>query len=214
MTNLSYGEYIYWVQANDTCNNTGVSETRVVRLVSQINFTIDFVTGYNMISLPINDASVSNASLLMDNIGGNCTDVFKWNKTSQGWENYNQYMPPAAAFGIVGGEGYFMSMSGPATVEFRGMGWESPFSISLVMGYNTISLPVNDTSVTNASLLMDEIGANCTDVFKWNKTSQGWENYNQYMPPTAAFDVVGGEGYFMSMVGPADVTFVGEPWHE
>ena len=214
-TPLPNGNYTYRAYAKDVAGNTRVSETRVVTVnVTEYTVSVSLESGYNMISLPVNDTSVTNASLLMDEIGANCTEIFKWNKTSQGWESYNQYMPPAAAFDIVGGEGYFMSMSGPATVEFRGMGWESPFSISLVTGYNTISLPVNDPSVINASLLMDEIGANCTEIFKWNKTSQGWESYNQYMPPAAAFDIVGGDGYFMSMVGPADVTFMGEPWRE
>ena len=214
-TPLPNGNYTYRAYAKDVAGNTGVSETRVVKVnVTEYTVSVALESGYNMISLPLNDTSVTNASLLIAQIGANCTEVFKWNKTSQGWESYNQYMPPAAAFDIGGGEGYFMSMSGPATVEFRGMGWESPFTISLVTGYNTISLPVNDTSVTNASLLIAKIGANCTEIFKWNKTSQGWESYNQYMPPAAAFDIVCGDGYFMSMVGPVDVTFVGVPWRE
>ena len=175
------------------------------------NFTIDFVTGYNMISMPLNDTSVTNASTLIDKIGANCTEIFKWNTTTQGWESYNPGMPPAAAFNIVGGEGYFVSMSGPETVVFRGKGWESPFAMSLVTGYNMIGIPVNDTSVTNASLLIAKIGANCTEIFKWNKTSQGWESYNPSMPPAAAFDIGCGEGYFVSMAGPADVAFEGEP---
>ncbi len=225
-TPLPNGNYTYRAYAKDVAGNTRVSETRVVTVnVTEYTVSVTLESGYNMISLPVNDTSVTNASLLMDEIGANCTEIFKWNKTSQGWESYNQYMPPAAAFDVVGGDGYFMSMSGPATVEFRGlcrwswqamnwMSWESPFTISLVTGYNTISLPVNDPLVTNASLLMDEIGANCTEIFKWNKTSQGWESYNQYMPSAAAFDIVCGDGYFMSMVGPADVTFEGEPWRE
>ncbi|MCK4734873.1 MAG: hypothetical protein KAT65_20635 [Methanophagales archaeon] len=213
---LPDGNYTYKVYAKDVAGNTRVSETRVVKVnVTEYTVSVTLESGYNMISLPANDTSVTNASLLIAKIGANCTEIFKWNKTSQGWESYNQYMPPAAAFDVVGGDGYFVSMGGPAaTVEFSGMGWESPFSISLVTGYNTISLPVNDTSVTNASLLLAKIGANCTEIFKWNKTSQGWESFNPSMPPAAAFNIVGGEGCFMSMVGPADVTFVGEPWHE
>jgi hypothetical protein len=183
----------------------------VVEHVVEYNFTIDFVTGYNMISMPVNDTSVTNASTLIDKIGANCTEIFKWNTTTPGWESYNPSMPPAAAFNIVGGEGYFVSMSGPKTVVFRGKGWESPFSMSLVTGYNMIGIPVNDTSVTNASLLLAKIGANCTEIFKWNTATQGWESYNPSMPPAAAFNIGCGEGYFVSMVGPADVTFVGEP---
>ena len=183
----------------------------VVEVQPEKEFTIDFVTGYNMISMPVNDTSVTNASLLMDEIGADCTEIFKWNTTTPGWESYNPGMPSAAAFDIVGGEGYFVSMSGPETVVFTGIGWESPFSMSLVTGYNMIGIPVNDTSVTNASLLMDEIGADCTEIFKWNTTTPGWESYNPGMPSAAAFDIGCGEGYFVSMAGPADITFVGEP---
>jgi len=62
--------------------------------------------------------------------------------------------------------------------------------------------------------LIDKIGANCTEVFKWNATSQRWESYNPYMPPQAAFEITGGEGYFIHMSGPADIIFEGEPWSD
>jgi len=214
MTNLSYGEYIYWVQANDTCNNTGVSETRVVRLESQINFTIDFVTGYNMISLPINDASVSNASTLITKIGANCTEVSKWDKATQTWKAYASGQPPIFDFDIGAAEGCFVIMTNTTSVEFTGKGWESPLAISLVTGYNMIGIPVNDTSVTNASSLISKIGANCTEVSKWDKATQTWKAYAPGQPPIFDFDIGAAEGCFVIMAGPADVTFVGEPWHE
>jgi hypothetical protein len=116
-------------------------------------------------------------------------------------------MPPAAAFDIVGGEGYFVKMSGPATVVLEGKCWESPFSMPLVTGYNMIGIPVNDTSVTNASSLIDKIGTNCTEVLKWDGATQSWKSYNPSMPPAAAFDIVGGEGYFVVMTSPASITF-------
>ena len=214
-TPLPNGNYTYKAYAKDVAGNTGVSETRVLRMnVTEYTVGVTLESGYNMISLPINDTSVTNASLLMGEIGADCTEIFKWNKITQGWESYNPGMPAAAAFDIVCGDGYFLSMSDPATVEFTGIGWQSPFTVSLATGYNMISLPVNDISVTNASLLMNEIGADCTEIFKWNKITQGWESYNPGMPAAAAFDIVCGDGYFLSMVGPADVTFEGEPWHE
>ena len=214
MTNLSYGEYIYWVQANDTCNNTGVSETRVVRLVSQINFTIDFVTGYNMISLPVNDTSVTNASSLLSKIGANCTEALKWDKDTQAWKSYYTGDPPIFDFDIGAGDGCFVIMTNTTTVGFTGKGWESPFTISLVTGYNMIGIPVNDTSVTNASSLLSKIGANCTEVLKWDKDTQAWKSYYIGDPPIFDFDIGAAEGCFVVMTGPADVTFVGAPWHE
>ena len=215
MTDLPNGEHTYWVQANDTAGNMRVSETRFVTVnVTKVeyNFTIGFVTGYNMISMPVNDTTVTNASALLDKLGGNCIEIYKWNVTLQSWESYNAAMLPEDAFDIEGGEGYFVRMSGDTDVKFTGMGWESPFDISLVSGYNMIGMPVNDPLVTNGSALVARIGGNCQEVFKWNKDAQSWVSNNPQTPPADAFDIVGGEGYFVRMSGDADVTFTGEPW--
>jgi len=215
MTDLPNEEYTYWVQANDTAGNLRVSETRVVKVnVTEIeySFTIEFATGYNMISIPVNDTPVANASSLATKIGPNCTEVLKWNSTTQklvshiaGW--------PLNDFVVTGGEGYYVNVNNPTIVEFTGMGWESPFDISLVTSYTMIGMPVNDTSVTNASSLATKIGANCTEVLKWNSTTQklvshiaGW--------PLNDFVITGGEGYYVNVVNPTDVTFEGEPWHD
>ena len=215
MTDLPNGEHTYWVQANDTAGNTRVSETRVVKVnVAGIeySFTIGFVMDYNVLSLPLNDTSVTNASTLIAKIGPECEVVYKWNTTTPGWQSYQSGMPPWDNFDIIGGEGYFVRMSDPEEVEFSGMGWESPFTISLVKEYNVLSLPLNDTSVTNASTLIAKIGPECEVVYKWNTTTPGWQSYQSGMPPWDNFDIIGGEGYFVRMSGDADVMFEGEPW--
>ena len=104
------------------------------------------------------------------------------------------------------------SMTGSASVEFSGFGWESPFTVSLVTDYNTLGIPVNDTTVANASALLTKIGGNALEVYKWDKGTQIWVSYNPYMPPQAAFDIEGGEGYYVNMAGATDVTFEGLPW--
>ena len=176
------------------------------------NFTIEFVTGSNMIGIPVNDTSVTNASLLATEIGGNCTQISKWDTVTQ---QYVTYIPgfPLNNFDIVGGEGYYVTMTGPATVIFTGKGWESPFTISLVTGNNMIGIPVNDTSVTNASSLATKIGGNCTQISKWDTVTQ---QYVTYIPgfPLNDFDIVGGEGYYLTMTGPATVIFEGEAWSD
>jgi len=211
VTDLPNGEYTYWVEANDTAGNSGMSESRVVTVnVTEYNFTLEFVTGYNLISVPVNDTSVTNASLLAAKIGANCTEVIKWNTTSQefvshlaGWSLND--------FDIAGGEGYFVNIANQTSVEFVGDGWTSPFEMSLAMGYNIIGMPVNDNSVTNASLLAAKIGGNCTEIVKWDSAEQ---KYVSHLPgwPTNNFDIAGGEGYFVNLANPTDVTFVGVPW--
>jgi len=213
---LPDGEYTYQAFAKDLAGNTGSSETRVVTVstVTEYNFTIDFAAGYNMITIPVNDTSVTNASTLMDKIGANCQEILKWDKATQQWKSYITGMPSVFDFDIEGGEGCFVRMSSPATVIFMGAGWESPFTISLVTGYDMIGIPVNDTSVTNASTLMDKIGANCQEILKWDKATQAWKSYISGMPSIFDFDIEGGEGSFVRMAAPADVEFVGAPWSD
>jgi len=206
------------VVADDLSGNRALdtSQSYEVREVVVKEFTIEFVAGYNMISLPVNDTSVKNASLLMDTLGKeNCSEILNWNEDTESWDSFSQWTPPVLAFDIVGGKGYFVRMDNPVTVTFSGMGWESPFILSLVKGYNTIGIPVNDTSVTNASLLMDKIGKeNCSEILNWNKDTESWDSFSQWTPPVLAFDIVGGDGYFVRMTKSADVTFIGEAWSD
>ena len=213
MTDLPNGDHNYRVQANDTAGNPRVSDTRVVTVnvtEMEYNFTLELVTGYNLISVPVNDPSVTNASSLAAKIGGNCTEVVKWDSTLQqlvshlvGWELNN--------FAVVGGEGYYVNVNNPTSVEFSGDGWTSPFEMTLAVNFSQIGMPVNDTSVTNAATLAAKIGGNCTEIVKWDSATQ---TYVSYLPgwPTNNFFVVGGEGYLVNLVNPTDVTFEGAPW--
>jgi len=215
MTDLPNGDHTYRVQANDTAGNPRVSDTRVVAVnVAEYIASVTLTSGYNLISVPVNDTSVTTASTLVAKIGVNCTEVIKWNSTLQ---QLVSYIPgvPLNNFDIVGGEGYFVNVNNPTIVAFTGLGWESPFTISLVTGTatanNLIGMPVNDTSVTNASTLAAKIGANCTEVVRWDSATQA---YVSYIPgvPLNNFDIVGGEGYFVNVVNPTDVMFEGAPW--
>ena len=206
--------YYYVVNSTDPSDNSAESGENDFTTLTEAAycFTIDFVTGYNMITMPLDDPSVMTALSLINKIGGDAKEVFKWNSATQTWVSYNPSMPPPAAFNIVGGEGYLVRMDGSASVEFCGDGWTSPFDMSLVTGYNMMGMPVNDTSVTNASALLTKIGGDAKEIFKWNKGTQSWVSYNPLMPPQAAFDIEGGEGYFVRMSGDANVAFTGEPW--
>ena len=72
-------------------------------------------------------------------------------------------------------------------------------------GKNWISIPI-DTTITNASSLMAEIGPNCDAVNRWNATTQqpeGWISQGGGMGTN--FDIVRGEGYEISVT--ANTTF-------
>lgn len=90
---------------------------------------------------------------------------------------------------------------------------EYNFTIDFVTDYNMISVPLNDTSVVNASSLAMKVGANCTEIVKWDSATQA---YVSYIPgvPLNDFNTAGGEGYLVNVVYLTEVTFEGEPWHE
>ena len=89
---------------------------------------------------------------------------------------------------------------------------EYNFTIDFFTGYNMVGIPVNDVAVTNASTLIAKIGPNCTEVFKWDKDTQMWRSYIPGMPAIFDFDIEGGDGCFVTMIGSEDVAFEGDAW--
>ena len=122
MTNLSDGEYTYRVYANDTDGNMGISKMRVAT-VTTYNYPLALPGQYCLITLPLNDTSVTKASELAVKIGDNCTEVVKWDSSAQ---LYKSYIPgvPLNDFDIRGGEGYFVNVNNPTSVVFSGEAWK------------------------------------------------------------------------------------------
>jgi hypothetical protein len=198
-----------------------VNETFTIRLyvgdpllgvIPAAGFELELAEGYNMISIPLNDSSVINASDLAAKIGTSCTEVVRWDGTSQA---YVSHIPglPLNNFATTAGEGYFVNVNNPTSVTFEGPGWTSPSVVSLISGYNMIGVPVNDSSVTTASTLAAKIDTSCTEVVKWDSNTQ---SYISHIPglPLNDFDILGGQGYFVNMVNPTEVTFEGDPWED
>ena len=109
-------------------------------------------------------------------------------------------------------KGYFYKTTVSQTISIEGVGWDSPTIISLVEGYNSIGIPINDPTIQTAADLLTKIGANCNEIFKWDAVAQAWISYNAAMPPQAAFPIVAGEGYFISMLGSGELILEGESW--
>jgi phosphodiesterase/alkaline phosphatase D-like protein len=176
-----------------------------------ICFEIDFATGYNMISMPVDDPAVVTASTLANKVGVSCTEIVRWDSATQ---SYVSYIPsvPLNNFAIEGGMGYLVNLNNPTPdVLFCNSGWTSPFAISLLTGYNMIGIPVNDSSVTSASTLAAKVGSDCTEVVSWDSATQ---SYVSFIPgvPLNNFATAGGAGYLVNVISPTIVTFTGTPW--
>ena len=193
-------------------------------VVTPVKFTVNLVTGHNLLSLPVNDTSVTDASSLAAKIGVNCMEILKWDSAKQ---KYVHYIPgvPLHDFDIKAGEGYFVNLKNPTTVVFTEKGWLSPFTMKLPEKYTLMGMPVKEFASTKASSMATKIGVNCMEIAKLDSAKQ---KYVCFIPPGGHeeplpehlcgshkdFDIAGGEAYFVYVSNPTDVTFVGVPWHD
>jgi parallel beta-helix repeat protein len=173
-------------------------------------FSLDLVIGLNLISMPINDTSITTASSLAAKLGSNCSEVIAFNATQQQLQSYVPGVP-LNNFAIVGGGGYFVNLNHPTSVILTGTGWPSPFEVSLVPGLNLIGMPVNDTAVTTASTLAAKIGASCQEVVNWERGTQSYVSYVTGVPLND-FAIRAGDGYFVTVTDQTEVSFEGDSW--
>ena len=192
------GSFNLPVNATDTNgkSNTSVSIPLEVVNATQLNFTLikkPGSTSRNWVSIPLN-TDITNASVLMQVIGPNCTVVNRWNRTEQKADGWLGDM--GLNFDIVAGEGYEVWVTANTTFSIFGT-IASIGSVDLIKkpgstGRNWVGLPYA-TTMPNASVLMHVIGPNCTVVNRWNRTEQKADGWLGDMGLN--FDIVAGEGY-------------------
>lgn len=106
------------VYRGNVSDNVVVTLEKVQPPENKTNFTLEFITGYNMISLPVNDSAVTDASSFADKIGDNCTEIIKWDSAIQ---EYVTYLPgvPLKNFDVSEGAGYLANVNHPTNVTFN-----------------------------------------------------------------------------------------------
>ena len=154
---------------------------------------------YNWISLPL-DSGITKASELSSAIGSSCTEVSMYNATTQG---YQTYVPggPFPDFELTLGYPYCVTITENVIFSLAGKvltSWPS-FTLHTTKGkkYNWITLPFG-CGITKASELCSAIGSGCTEVSKYNATTQG---YQTYVPggPFPDFELTPGYPYCVTM---------------
>lgn len=131
------------------------------------HITIHLYPGWNMVSLPFINNSITKASQLLDDIPDS-TVVTRWDSAQQKYISYIDGF--GSDFYLVPGEGYFVFVKNESNVTFRGT-VPSEINITLLAGYNMIGW--TQAMPTNASHIANSI-QNCLKVAKWNASSQKW----------------------------------------
>jgi len=175
------GEYIdaIWVHGNFTC------------LAPQETFSKELVKGWNLISLPLYNATDMTVANIMSSVSGLYDALYRYDASTHSW------VPLSSSDTMENGVGYFVHMTSAGTWTYTGSAY-TDMNISLQQGLNMIgwlncSKPIDDA--------LSSIEGDYWYVARWNATAQKFEVYNPVAPNGFNdFNTMErGEGYFISM---------------
>ena len=165
-------------------------------------------TGWNLIGLPLDPATAYTAETLGDEVnaqGANCTQVDRWYNSA--WESHVNGLP-FNDFSILLGEGYFLKCPGGGTWILQGQPITTPMTLSLLTGWNLVSVLYASPPLTAESLLtgINDQGGQCGEADRWENS--GWESHPVHLPFNV-FPIETGRGYFLKCTANSTYTPTG-----
>ena len=177
----------------------GSEESSVSNRVGEFDFSLQSTptTSFNQISLPLIIQDIHDANDLMLAIPG-CNSVARWNAQLQAYEQYIPGVPPTN-FTVTMGNSYYVNVTSSSIITMVGGITGPNFNLMTTSNtsFNEIMLPLDKTSISNASELMADIPA-CNSVARWNASLQTYEQYIPGVPPTN-FVVKVGYSYYVNV---------------
>ena len=163
--------------------------------------------GTNTLNLPYKlGSSLANAKNLMDDIGfANVASVSRFIRATDGLQVYTGRKGGGTAFPLTPGECYYVRMTTTTVYDVNGAD-DPTVTLTLLAagagsasGNNFVSIPLN-TTVSNAKLLMDDIGfANVQSVARFLKATNTMQVYTGRKGGGLAFPIVYDECYYVKM---------------
>jgi len=131
------------------------------------------VIGSNLIALPMDAGYTTSAT-----VGDDVTDADQmayWNADSQGWissgKNFlGNWLSP---FTVDDGMALMARVTSDSDFFVAGAMYETEPTYSIVVGSNTIMVPLSKTELTTSALVGDDM-VNVDQMTYWNSDSQGW----------------------------------------
>ena len=161
-------------------------------LAPQETFSKELVEGWNLISLPLYNATdMTVANIIDKSLSGKYDALYRYDAVNKSWVAMD------SSDVMENGVGYFIHMTSAGTWTYTGSAY-TDMNISLQQGLNMIgwlncSRPIDDA--------LSSIEGDYWYVARWNATAQKFEVYNPVAPNGFNdFNMMErGEGYFISM---------------
>jgi len=207
VTAQDVGDYLYNLTGKEAHGFTKAFESKSIRIKFGIECRVSLTlrSGYNLISLPVLNDSLT-ASSLLSQIGNCSQSVFMFNTSSGRFVSYDRTLVefgiPQPDFRIEPNVGYFVFLSNGTTTTVAGIRNSFPRTIPLKKGYNLVGWTyVNCSKVRSAFMNFSFIDS----AFAFNATDQRYISYDRSVAEFGVsqpdFDVVPGEGYFVFVNG-------------
>ncbi|MFC2026564.1 hypothetical protein ACFLUX_01145 [Chloroflexota bacterium] len=174
--------------------------------------SIDLVSGWNLMGLPLNPTSSATEDVLVG-ILNNVVIVWANDATTGNWSSF-YYNPLTSQWTgtlteMTVGKGYWIEMTVVTNLVISGVSPSLPFSIDLVEGWNLISIPEPTGSSATAEILADILN-NVVIVWANDATTGNWSSF-YYNPLTSQWtgtltEMTAGKGYWIEMT--ADDTLI------
>jgi len=176
-----------WVHGNFTC--TAPEET----------FSKELVEGWNLISLPLYNATdMTVANIIDKSLSGKYDALYRYDAVNKSW------VAMGSSDVMENSIGYFIHMTENGTWTYNGSAY-TDMDISLQPGLNMIGWLNCSKDISNA---LSSIEGDYWYIARWNATAQKFEVYNPVAPP--AFNdfttMERGESYFISMKSAGTLT--------
>jgi hypothetical protein len=140
----------------------------------------EMLTGLNFIALPMDAGYATSAD-----VGNGITDANQmsyWNETSQIWvsSNKNMFGNWVSPFAVEGGMPLMARTTSASDFYVAGSMFDPEPTYDLVVGLNTIMVPLSKTTLTTSALVGNDLGS-VDQMSYYNSTSQLWVSSNKNM---------------------------------
>ena len=176
------GEKLTFTAVDGTITVTAPQET----------FSKELVEGWNLISLPLYNATdMTVANIIDKSLSGKYDALYRYDAVNKSWVAMD------SSDVMENGVGYFIHMTSAGTWTYQGSAYLS-MSVPLEQGLNMIGWLNCSKPIDNA---LSSIDGDYWYVARWNATAQKFEVYNPVAPPqfNDFTTMERGEGYFISM---------------
>jgi hypothetical protein len=136
------------------------------------------LTGNNLIALPM-DAGYTMSNEVGNAITG-ANQIAYWDNTAQGWVTSNKGFGTtwSNAFAVTGGMPLMVRTTGDTEFYVAGNMFDPEPNYTLLVGNNTIMVPLSRTDLTMSNLVGNDI-SNANQMSYWDNVAQGWVTSNK-----------------------------------